>query len=153
MPEDKKHFDVAQPGQLPVSHTSRPVIVGQQATPVGDPMMRVHESEQARPVADHKVSLQPIHPDTKSEVESDSKTDSPDPVEGEAVSSEPDVVESPKPDLLTPNENPEIQKLIVEKTYRLPIKTPARKTITVAAVVAVVVALVIILAAYSMMNR
>jgi hypothetical protein len=153
MPEDKKHFDVAQPGQLPVSHTSRPVIVGQQAAPAGDPMMRAHESEQSRPVADHKVNLWPIHPDTKSEVESEPKTDSPDSVEGEVASSEPDTVESPKVDSLAPNENPEIQRLVAEKTYKLPIKTPARKTITVVVVLVLVAALVVVFVAYSMMNR
>lgn len=149
MPEDKKHFDVAPAGQIPVSHTSRPVIVGQQEAPAGDPMMRAAESEQSRPVADHKVTLQPIHPDTKSEAEPEQKA-APSSDTAPAQSSGPESVVA---EALPPGQNPEIQKLVTDKTYKLPIKSSARKTMGVVVLGIIILVAVVAASAYLMMNR
>lgn len=147
MPEDKKHFDVAKAGQLPVSHTSRPVIVGQQDAPASDPMMRTNDSERSPATSDHRVSLQPLHPDTKSEVTEDkpAQTDAP------AEEAKPAEV-TQQASLMSPADNPEIQQLIANKTYKLPIKTPASRTLGIIAVTLAILGLFAVAAVYFMMN-
>lgn len=148
MPEDKKHFDVAKAGQIPVSHTSRPVIVGQKDAPASDPMMRTSDSEQSPATSDHRVSLQPLHPDTKSEV-ADTKPATTETPTNEVKSREA----TQQAPLLAPADNPEIQQLITDKTYKLPIKTPASRTFGLLVVIVVIIGLLVAVILYFMMNR
>jgi hypothetical protein len=108
------------------------------------------DSEQPHPVSDHKVSLQPIHPDTKSETTVSSGAGVPTP---ESSFSQAEGAEAPAVEALTPSENPEIQKLITEKTYKLPIKSPARKALGLIVAILIIIALVAVAGAYFMMNR
>lgn len=148
MPEDKKHFDVAQPGQLRVSHTSRPVIVEQQQSVIADPMMQSEEQSDKPAMPEHKQpNLRPLHQETVPETRSTSNN--PSPTE-DKLPAATDTTTDKQPEA---GDNPAVQKLIEDKTYRLPVKSPTAKNLKAVLVMLGIVVLVGAGFVYFAMNR
>lgn len=158
--DEPKHIDV-KPGNIPVSHTSRPIITGRQQL-THDPMMKpnddaiitkneqqtepVHKEQTIKPSAD-LVQSQAEKPETPAAVSTESTDTTP------ADDELPESVVAPSKQEVSPPANDKAADLIANKTYQLPIKqTPARRALTIV-VVLLVCAVVAAAVAYFMINR
>ncbi len=133
MNDDSKHLDATKPGNIPVSHTSKPALVGHQALP-HDPMMRGPEKPDATfTVKDHKeVSLQPTMP--KADLEAQQPTAASKNADTELPKG---VIENKKP--IVDQQAVQVQDLVDKKTYNLPIQSTPTKTLLKVVIIILVI--------------
>lgn len=136
--EEVKHLDATKPGIAPVSHTSKPALVGSSQLQ-RDPMMREPEPPESKlnsAIQDHKKpDLQPTT--TKAEIEAEQPV-------VEKLESDQElpkgVIESKAP--IVDEQSVKIQELIDKKAYNLPIQsTPTKTLLKIVTIAAIVIAL------------
>lgn len=147
MPEDDiKHIDATKPGLLPVSHTSKPALVNNQQLSK-DPMMRDEdEKDDKSELSKKSVVLKPSI--TKESLKQDE-------AHPKDESQPKEVNEDELPDGVIDNQQPvvdersvEIERLVDEKKYYLPIKSKSSTSMIVGIIIGVVVLAGILLALF-----
>lgn len=135
--DDQKHLDVTKPGLLPVSHTSKPALVNNQQLSK-DPMMRDEDKKDDKPELSKKsLVLEPTI--TKESLKKD-ETQLKDESQPKEVKEEelPDgVIENQQP--VVDERSEEIERLINEKKYYLPIKSKSSTPMIIGVIIGGVV--------------
>ncbi|MCA9343678.1 MAG: hypothetical protein H6793_03045 [Candidatus Nomurabacteria bacterium] len=135
--DDQKHLDATKPGLLPVSHTSKPALVNNQQLSK-DPMMRDEDKKDDKPELSKKsLVLEPTI--TKESLKKD-ETQLKDESQPKEVKEEelPDgVIENQQP--VVDERSEEIERLINEKKYYLPIKSKSSTPMIIGVIIGGVV--------------
>lgn len=146
MSEPKKPFDIAKDGDLPVQHTSRPVIVGR-TNMVRDPMTVGEDKKTPTSHKDLKISApKDIKPEEPS-------SQTPAPETKEALPDSKSTIDDSIVDTKVPpppnlNVDSPVEKLVKEKTYFLRIGHRAGKDKVKFVISIIFVVVVLALAAY-----
>ncbi len=172
MANQRKPFDVSPPGQKPVNHTSRPVIVGR-SDRVKDPMVREQDKDSSEEkILSYRPELK-LEPSeellsqtkatsstTESTTTQENSTAELAAPENIAVPDKPDLISSFDDDIRNPASAPQketpaedhIQQLVENKTYYLPIKRKASSKIIKVTLIALITVTVGAAAVYLIMT-
>ncbi len=163
MTDGRKPFDVSPPGKKPVSHTSRPVIVGRSDL-VKDPMVRDEDadSDKAAPTLTQHSKINITPPTSQAEettinpenaVEPAAPGVDPEPSKPEVVSSfEEDMQEPPLTQKKEAPADDHVKQLIESKAYQLPIKHKAGPGIIKGTLIVICIIVIVAAIAYVIMN-
>lgn len=148
MTDEQKHLDITKPGNVPVSHTSKPALINSQVI-AHDPMMRKEEPASIPAVIEHRDNG--LRPTTLESVPETEKTNTNQKVDIPQTNQPDDNFDSELPNGVIENKNPiedqqsKIEELVNKKTYYLPIQSIPKKFIVKVVVVLLVVSLVLAL--------